>query len=351
MKLSSKCKMQNAKIRWAFFKQGLLIFALCIFLFDFSTAAIDPTAPRLFFSDANISFRFPNHWKLDSAFPYGPLFTKQLRDGSTATILCAISAPLNPTRVSADLPLDALKELAIREMEDHQPGYKTISKKDLQLSGQNAFQIVWDNASSTQTLRHQSVYFFVESRVYVITLQAKPRVFRWIAPDFQNWLQSLRILSRKASGELDTPSHGGLWIHQTAAAKIFIPEEWLVGVADDRMLGATFASEALHNSFTATVDPIATPPKEFTRDERKEAVKAVRRKGLRVVSETETPFHGFPSLQVQYEGEFKDRLVRGRDIWVLSPKARWLFNLEGDVSLYNSRSNDFEQILNAIQFL
>ena len=46
-----------------------------------------------------------------------------------------------------------------------------------------------------------------------------------------------------------------------------------------------------------------------------------------------------------------DRFVKGRDIWVVSPKARWLFNVEGDVSLYNSLADQYEQILKNIEFI
>jgi hypothetical protein len=69
------------------------------------------------------------------------------------------------------------------------------------------------------------------------------------------------------------------------------------------------------------------------------------------VSETEEAFHGYPSLQVQYEGQQDNRVIKGRDIWVLSPKARWLINMEGDVSLYNAIAAPYDQILNGMEFI
>ncbi|OGR89357.1 MAG: hypothetical protein A2992_08120 [Elusimicrobia bacterium RIFCSPLOWO2_01_FULL_59_12] len=313
--------------------------------------AVDPTAPRLFFSDANISFRFPNNWTLQPNFPYGPLFTKPARDGSAATISCAISAPLESHHVSSDISLELLKMLARRELAAHQPGYKAIAERDRTLSGHNVFEITWENTAGSGTLRHQTVYFFVENRVYALTLQSRPKTFRWVMPDFQNWIQSLRILSRKDAGALEAPAHGGLWIHQTGGAKIVVPDPWLIAVSDDRTLGATLVQGAFNAALTATVE-LSTPSlKGFSRRDRKDAVKAVRKKGLRIVRETEDAFHGFPSFQVRYEGMLKERVVKGIDLWVLSPKARWLITLEGDVTLYNSLAEQFDQILKEIEFI
>src|SRR5579871_3428806 len=72
--------------------------------------AANPTAPRIFFSDASISFMFPNHWTLDAKFPYGPLFTKPTKKGGNAVISCAISAPLDNTHMSSDVSQEVLKQ-------------------------------------------------------------------------------------------------------------------------------------------------------------------------------------------------------------------------------------------------
>ena len=77
----------------------------------------------------------------------------------------------------------------------------------------------------------------------------------------------------------------------------------------------------------------------------------IRKKGLRLVHDSDDLFHGLPAFQVRYEGMLNDRVVKGMDIWVISPKARWLFNLEGDVSLYNSLADQVEQILKNLEFI
>jgi hypothetical protein len=195
------------------------------------------------------------------------------------------------------------------------------------------------------------VYFFVENRVYAIALQTAPKKFRWLQPDFQHWLMSVRVLSRQDSGALNDPAHGGLWIHQTGGIKIAMPENWLIAVSDDRSFGATFAQGDQHSEFTATLDLSTSTGKGFSRRDKKDAIKAVRKKGLRITRESEDAFHGLPAFQVNYEGMLKDRLVKGTDIWVLSQKCRWLFNIEGDVSQYNSMTDQYEQILKAIEFI
>src|SRR4029077_9318023 len=72
--------------------------------------AADATPARLFFSDAKVSFVFPSNWTLQPSFPYGPLFSKVTKDGSTAWISCAISAPLQENRVSSDISQQVLKQ-------------------------------------------------------------------------------------------------------------------------------------------------------------------------------------------------------------------------------------------------
>jgi hypothetical protein len=322
--------------------------AICILLCGPAAAA--DTAPRLFFSDANISFRFPNHWDLQGRFPYGPLFTKATNNG-TASISCAISAPLSDARLTSDISQTILKQLAKQELETSQPGYKTISERDRRLTGHAAFEIVWENTIGGQTMRHQTIYFYVQNRIYALTLQSPVKSFKWSLADFQNWLTSLRILSRKDAGALNDPAMGGLWIHQTGGAKIPVPAPWLIAVSDDRMLGAAFARGDFHTEFTATVEASSPTVREFSARDRKDALKAIRKKGLRIVRESEDAFHGFPSFQVQYEGLLGERVIKGTDIWVLTPKGRWLFNLEGDVSLYNSLKDDYSLLLKNIEFI
>ena len=310
--------------------------------------SVEPS--RLFFSDAKVSFRIPNNWQLEPKFPYGPLFTKRSNDGTTAVISCAISAPINQNRISADVSYDILKQLAKRELEIRQPGYRSVSERERQLAGQNAFELVWESQADRKR-RHQTLYFFLEDRIYAFSLQSSARTFKWTHPDFQNWLNSIRVLRRVNAGTVDTPAHGGLWIHQTAGLKVAIPDAWLVAVADDRSLGITVAEGNLQAAMTITVDVGSSTAQGFSSADKKDATKAIRRKGLRIVGESEEPFHGLPAFEVRYEGESKDRVVKGRDIWVLGPKARWLFNLEGDVSLYNSLSDAYKHILDLMEFI
>lgn len=347
-------KQRSEKLKGKGKKLSSFLFLLLLpFYFYPSAFAAEDTPARLFFSDAKISFIFPQHWKLEPSFPYGPLFSKATREGDRALIACAISAPLEQNRVSADISTDVLKELAKREMAAHHQEFKIFSESERELAGHHAYEMTWEDVVQEVPLQHQSVYFFVENRLYALTLQARSNSFRWIVPDFQGWLTSLRILSRTDSGALGTPAHGGLWIHQNGGVKIWLPSEWLIAVADDLTLGATVVQGTLHNVFTATVDLSSSTIKEnkITRQEKKELRKAIAKKGYRIMKEWEAPFHGFPAFQVEYEGSKDERYVEAQDILVVSPKAHWLFSFEGDLSLFHAMGDQFTKILKNIQFL
>lgn len=327
-----------------------LLLTLCFLLCELSFAA-DTLQPRLVFSDANISFTFPNRWTLQANFPYGPLFTKTLQDGSQAYISCAISELLEQNRISADISHEVLKQLARRELQSREKGYRSISEKDRRIAGQSAFEITWESIVSSRTVQHQTFYFYAQNRIYALSLEAPPRPFRFALPDFQHWLMSLRVLSRKDSGALADPARGGLWIHQTGGVKILVPTDWLIAVSDDRTLGVTLARGDQHVDLTATVDVSSNTVGEFSQKDKREAFKAIHKEGFRILSETDEPFHGLPARVITYEGTTGARVLKGTDIWVLSPKGRWLFNLEGDVSLYNSLSESIQELLNHIEFI
>ena len=327
-----------------------LIALCCLCLFPLAAHAVD-TAPRVYFSDAKLSFIFPANWTLEPKFPYGPLFSKTTQEGVPALISCAISQPLQDNKLSADISRDVLKELAERDFAARQPGFKAIDEKDRQLADHNAFEITWESTADGQTLQHRSIYFFVENRVYAITLQAGAKSFRWLIPDFEKWLTSFEILSRKDSGAVMQPAHGGLWIHQTGGIKITIPEEWLIAVSDDHTLGATYAKNSLHADVTATVDTSTAATKELTKKERKELLKTYKNRGQDIMKISEEPFHGYPTLTLTYEGAKGDRAVEGQDIWITTPKGRWLINLEADSSFASGMGDRYQQILNGIQFL
>ena len=127
-----------------------------------------------------------------------PLFSKPTKkDGSTAVISCAISAPLDNNRlISQDVSQQALKQLAKQGLETSQPGYVAVSDRDRTLSGQHAYEITWENIVDSQTVqRIQTLYFSTWiTGIYALSLQTAPHSFRWLEPDFQHWLGSVRIL-------------------------------------------------------------------------------------------------------------------------------------------------------------
>jgi hypothetical protein len=276
---------------------------------------------------------------------------KPTKNGQNAVISCAISAPLTHNQILADVSQQVLKQLAKQELTTHQPGYRLLSERDRRLADHHAYEVVWENQIDSQTVTHQTLYFFVENRLYALSLQTPSSAFKWIVPDFQNWLSTVRVLSRQNKSALAEPSRGGLWIHQTGGIKIPLGQDWLIAVADDRQLGAAFAQDSQHTEFTATVDASSSTDREFAEADRKQALKSLRKKGLRVTNDRLDAFHGYPSYVVEYEGRLNDRVIKGMDIWVLTPKGRWLFNVEGDVSLYNSLTDAYKTLFDAIEFI
>ncbi len=330
-------------------------FALCLLHFAFCTAgesATDPaTRARLFFSDAKISFAFPEGWTLEPSFPSGPLFSKATQEGSQAYMTCQISGPTDPSHLASDLPEETLRKVAIQDLSMHQPNARVLAKSDRSIAAHNAYEVTWEDRDKDRPQQHQSVYFFTENRVYSVSLQAKAESFPWIVPDFQQWLTTFQVLTNRDSGALAQPSRGGLWIHQTAGAKIALPENWLIGVASDHLLGATVVESKMHSEITVTVDTGPNPPGELTATDRAEARRTIEKKGLRILTQSDEPFHGLPAYLLTYDGTTGGRYVKGEDIWVVSPKARWLLNIEGDGPLFNRLTLEYHDILNNIQFL
>src|SRR5262249_4192926 len=70
-----------------------------------STQAAE-TPPRLFFSDAKLSFVIPEPWEVPSSFPFGPLLTRKTQEGTDAFIVCQISDPVERSRLSVDVSSD-----------------------------------------------------------------------------------------------------------------------------------------------------------------------------------------------------------------------------------------------------
>lgn len=330
--------------------RGMTNLVCSIFLVAGPALAAEPPPARLFFSDAKISFTFPNHWTVEPTFPYGPLFTKETQQGSQATISVRISEPLNQGHLSADATPEFLKRFVEQEFATRKTPFRILSSSQRTLAGQNCYEITWEDLKATPVTT-QSEFFFIENRVYALTLTANSDSFLWLVPDFQGWLNNVRVLSRRNAGSLDHPARGGFWVHQTGGAKFLIPEEWLIGVADDRTLGIAFAKDKMHLELTASLEVLDRPSHDLAAADKEAMRAAIEKKGFKVLQESEEPFHGYPAYHLTYEGTNEGRYVRGQDVWVRSPKARWLINAEGDGPLYRQKADELRTILNDIQFL
>jgi hypothetical protein len=297
-----------------------------------------------------LSFVVPEPWDVPSSFPFGPLLTRKTQEGTDAFIQCQISDPVNTGRMSADVSIDTLKNFAAGDIGSRSKNSRTLASSARTLVGQNAYEVTWLSEGPEGVVQYQSVYFFMENRYYVLSLRAQRDSFPWIVQDFQSWLLSIHRLAREESGKLAAPAHGGLWVHQTGGAKIAFPEEWLVGVADDRQVGATIAHDKMHLDFTAEVEVQGAPAKPFGADEKAAARKTLEQKGYVVTTDSDEPFHGFPCYRLTYEGTLDGRFVRGQDLWVSSPRARWLINFEGDGAYYRQMTNQWQGILNTMHF-
>ncbi len=327
-----------------------ILFSLFFLLFAFRTAHTIETPPRLIFSDAKLSFTIPTGWDFGASFPFGPLFTRKTLEGGDATIVCQISDPVDAARFSADAPIETLKTFAARDLSVRSAGSRVLAGSARTMAGLNAYEVTWLLETTQSAMQHQSIYFFMENRFYVLTLRAARDSFPWLVQDYQNWLNSVHLLTRQESGKLQAPSHGGVWVHQTAGARISIPEEWLIGVADDRQVGATVVRGKMHLVFSAVVDAMAPSSRIMSKNEKEEARQALKNKGRTIVLESEEPFHGLPAYQIVYEDTIDGRFVRGQDQWVWSPRARWLINVEGDSRLMRQMANQWQGILRNIHF-
>ena len=325
-----------------------LAFTFCILLSALCFATETP--PRLFFSDARLSVLVPEPWEVSSSFPFGPLLTRKTQEGTDAFIVCQISDPVDPTRLSADASTDTLKNFATHDLTSRATGARVLATTARTLAGQNAYEVTWTNEGPEGVTQYQSIYFFMDNRFYVLSLRANRDSFPWVVQDFQNWLTSIHLLSRQGSGKLEAPAHGGLWVHQTGGAKITIPEDWLIGVADDRQVGATIARDRMHLAFSAVVNVLSPAGHEMSLQEKEEARKALEAKDYKILAQSEEPFHGLPAFQLTYEGATDGRFIHGQDLWVWSPKARWLISLDGDSRLWRQLTDEWRGILSGIHF-
>jgi hypothetical protein len=327
-------------------RTGILM--VCLLLRTLGHAVETPA--RLFFSDAKLSFVIPEPWDVSSAFPFGPLLTRKTQEGTDAYIVCQISDPVDLSRLSVDASTDVLKNFATHDISSRTGNTRILATTPRSLAGLNAFEATWLSEGNEGVVQYQSIYFFMDNRFYVLSLRANRDSFPWIVQDFQNWLPTIHVLSRQDSGKLEAPAHGGLWVHQTGGVKIAIPDDWLIGVADDRQVGATVARDKMHLAFTATADVLSTTPKEMTAKQKEAERRTLDEKGYKVVSESDEPFHSYPCYRVTYEGTVDGRFVRGQDLWISSPKAQWLVSLEGDTKLLRQLSDEWQAILSGMHF-
>jgi hypothetical protein len=58
----------------------------------------------------------------------------------------------------------------------------------------------------------------------------------------------------------------------------------------------------------------------------------------------------FPTYQVNYQGKRNGVPVRGRDILILTPKARWLLSVEVDASVSDTLLTNAFPLLKELQF-
>jgi hypothetical protein len=346
-------KAEKRKQRTDFKKLSVCFFAVVSLLCHVLTAGFSlaaDTAPRLYFSDAKLSFELPADWRIGTSFPFGPLLARKTQEGTDATIVCQISDAIDPKRLSADAPIERLKMFAARDLAIRAPAARTLAGTARTLASQNAYEVTWLLEGNEGQTQYQSVYFFMDNRFYVLTLKTTRDSFPWIVQDYQNWLEKVGILSRRDSGKLATPSLGGLWVHQTGGAKMEIPDDWLIGVSDDRQLGAAIVRDKMSMTFSVVVDALGQAMPALSGDEKQEARQALKSKGRTAVSESEEPFHGLPAFQIEYEYANEGRFIRGQDIWVSSAKARWLISLEGDSKLMRQMTDERQHLFNAIHF-
>ncbi|HVO32854.1 MAG TPA: hypothetical protein VMU17_03005 [Elusimicrobiota bacterium] len=348
-----RCAMSN-ELTATTLSARIRIFSLLVahgLWLPFSAQASEPNPARLYYADADISVTFPNHWDLENSFPVGPMFSKITQSGSKAFISCALSEPMDPTHLRSDLPPDLLRQAVNADLASRIPDAKVLAGGARTLAAQNAYEVTWQKTEADGSYEYQSVYFFRENRIYSLTLRARAEDFLWLVPDFQGWLTHVQTLTRRDSASLADPAHGGLWIHQAGGAKVLVPDNWLIGVADDRHVGATIARGDQHSEMTATVDAGLAGTTPIGEDEKAADRRSIESQGFRVVSESEEPFHGCPALTLAYDGNRGGRFVKGEDLWVAGPRGRWLINIEGDGPLFNKLGDDYRDIMNNIQFL
>jgi len=320
--------------------------ATLIFIFAAGTVfAADATPQRIYFSDAGLSFTFPPGGELDDHFPMAPLFHLSMDNAKPALIFCRASKPFSPMHIAADIPMDELSRLAIDSLQS-QFGMVIDSKEEDSFSEHHALRVLSHTAEGHCALTE---FFFKDGRLYALSLEAPTDAIEIYRPLFENWLKQVSLVGPAENDALLQPSHGGLWIHQSGGLRIKVPTAWLIGVSNARTLGMTISQDDQHSELTATVDILNTA-KEILPNEKTDAEQALEKKGYRLLSESDEPFHGLAALRLEYDGQKGARYIRGEDIWVASAKGRWLFSMEGDGVFFRGLMADYVTLLNDMDF-
>lgn len=318
-----------------------------------AAVAAEPPAPalpsRIFYADARVSFTIPDHWSFDPDFPQRPLLSRETPEGGLAQIHCELLDTGSPDHWRDQISPDELRDYARADLAKRAPKARVLAAENRTLAGRNAFEVTCEESQVGDALQRQVVYLFAENRYIAFSLAAGKNSFPWQVPEFQKWLAEVQTLSRRESGALNVPSHGGLWIHAEGGARVPFPDEWLVGVANDHLVGAALVRDEQHSEITVTLEP--HPAANDLDAKTKASTRAdFARKDWKIAAESEEPFHGYPAWDVEWQGYRAQRFVRGRDIWVVTPKARWLISLEADGSLSHKLEDDYRRILAGIEF-
>lgn len=310
-----------------------------------------PTPARFFDAAAHISFTIPEAWDFELAFSSMPLVAWTTPEGARAEVWYRPGDPIGGERLRTELSLAELEDYARRDIGASHPNARILAAENRTLDGRNAFEATWSEDAPEPT-EAQSVYAFIDDRYVVLTLKAKRDAFPWQVPTFQQWLNTVELLGRRDTGALAIPAHGGIWLQRALGGRIAFPAPWLIGTADDRQVGAAFAEEARHSTLTVTAEPIPAAEAHAVNAKTKANARAdLLAEGFQLTAESEEPFHGYPAYRVAFEGYRKTHFVKGVDLWVVSPKARWLISIEGDGPLFNRQADDYRRILDGFEFL
>jgi len=323
-----------------------------IFCFAAVSATAPDVSPRLFLADAHLSATLPDPWDLKEPPEKLVYFERATAESRTATIRFEIAAQTNPDRLSEEMPLETLQEFARRDIASRDPQTRILASEIRTLIGRNAFEATWQEGGQTdEGEMTQSVYLYIHDRFVIVLMRASRADFPTLVPEYQAWLLTLRALSLRDSGALDTPSRGGLYIHLASRVRVPVPDTWLVGVANDHSFGAAIVDGEKNVRWSMTLLPRRATGEELTSAFRKDAKSSLTKQGLRILQESENPFHGYTALALTFDGNKNQRFIKGQDLWVWSPTAQWLISIEGDGPLMNRLRGDYGKMLDAIQFL